>query len=208
MLAGRSLLARVRKTASPRRVLARQGEKFRRYNLVGKECYKQIMDPPGATAMTRMQETSRRDCAAGGSGVALAVLLAVAFAAGGYAPSAEARCCRHGARFAGGLFVGAVIARPFYVYAPPVYYAPPAYYPTPTYYAPPVYYPPPAYYPPPPAVVYASPPAYVEQQGRGSTPEPALSIEERLHRLQSACGQGLLSAPECEAKRQELLRLM
>jgi len=39
-------------------------------------------------------------------------------------------------------------------------------------------------------------------------PAPALSIEERLRRLQSACGQGLLSAAECQAKRQELMRLM
>jgi hypothetical protein len=29
-----------------------------------------------------------------------------------------------------------------------------------------------------------------------------------LRRLQSLCSQGLLSAPECTAKRQELLRLM
>ena len=147
----------------------------------------------------------RRNCVAGSSAVALAVALFATLATGLYSSPAEARCCRHGARFASGVVVGAVLARPHYIYAAPRYYAPPVYYPAPVYYAPPGYY-------PPPAVAYANPPVYIEQPNYGASPAPppaaALSIEERLRRLQAACNQGLLSAAECASKRQELLRLM
>jgi hypothetical protein len=129
--------------------------------------------------------------------LALASLLLVAAAS--YAPAADARGHGHGARIAGAVILGAAIARPLY-YAPRVYYAAPVYYP------PAVYYPPPAYYPSPPAVVYSTPPVYVERAV--APPAASLPIEERLRRLQSACGQGLLSADECEAKRRELMRLM
>jgi len=129
--------------------------------------------------------------AAGGWALASVLLVAAA----SYAPAADARGrgYGHGARVAGAVILGAAIARPLY-YSPRVYYAAP------------VYYPPAAYYPPPPAVVYSTPPVYIEQAG--APPAASLPIEERLRRLQSACGQGLLSAPECEAKRQELMRLM
>ena len=131
--------------------------------------------------------------------LALASVLLVAAVA--YAPAADARGrgYGHGARIAGAVILGAAFARPLY-YAPRVYYAPPVYYP------PSVYYPPPAYYPSPPAVVYSTPPVYVEQAG--APPAASFPIEERLRRLQSACGQRLLSAAECETKRQELMRLM
>ena len=132
--------------------------------------------------------------------MALPTALIAALVLALYASSAEARCCRHGARFAGGMIVGAAIARPLPAFPPPVYYAPQVYY------APPVFLPPRAYYPPPPVVVYSSPPVYFERPRVGVP--LAVSVEGRLRRLQRACSQGLFTAAECEAKRRELLRLM
>lgn len=132
--------------------------------------------------------------------MALPMALVTALVLALYASSVEARCCRHGERFAGGVIVGAVIARPLPALPPPAYYAPRVYY------APPVFLPAPAYYPPPPVVVYSSAPVYFERPRIGVP--LAVSVEGRLRRLQRVCSQGLLSAAECEAKRQELLRLM
>jgi hypothetical protein len=72
--------------------------------------------------------------------------------------------------FAGGVAVGAIIARPWYYGPPPVYvYPPPAYvYPRPVY----------VYPSPPPAVVYSAPnPVYFPNQAY-AYPDPALTSRQ------------------------------
>lgn len=105
-----------------------------------------------------------------------------------------------GGWFAGGLVLGAVLA-PRYSYPAPVYYYPPA----PTYYSPA-----PTYYAPPPQVIYAQPPVVVQPSAPISA-APLVSgqpstIEDRLRRLRSLCDQGLLTAQECQNRREEILR--
>jgi hypothetical protein len=102
--------------------------------------------------------------------------------------------------FAGGLFLGAVLA--------PRYYYGPAWYPPPVVVAPPpVYYSPPAYY-------YGSPvaraaPAVVDRPRSIPPPPPAtlrLSVEERLQRLKRLCNQALLTKDECRQRRELIAR--
>jgi hypothetical protein len=138
-----------------------------------------------------------RGGAGGKRAAVLIVALAPALAAGLYAPLAHAGCCRHGGWFAGGMIVGALISRPYYFYSSP-----------PVYYGPPVLYTPPAEYVPPPVMAHTNPPVAAGLSGNPAAPAAALSIEERLRRLRATCAEGLLSAAECDGKRQELLQLM
>ena len=142
---------------------------------------------------------------------ASAVMLVAAAAALQYAPAADARGYGHGGHggygghgghggyragyFIGGAVLGAALIGSRYYYPPPVYYYPPA----------PVYYPPPAvvYSSPPPAVVYSSPPPapqYAPQQYGNNLP-----IDERLRQLRNLCDQALLSAQECQVRRNQIL---
>ena len=96
--------------------------------------------------------------------------------------------------FIGGAVFGAALIGSRYYYPPPVYYYPPA----------PIYYPPPVVYAaPPPAVVYSSPPPapqYAPQQYSNNLP-----IDERLRQLRNLCDQALLSAQECQVRRNQIL---
>ena len=136
---------------------------------------------------------------------ASAVMLVAAAAALQYAPAADARGYGHGGRgghgghhsgyFIGGAVLGAALIGSRYYYPPPAYYYPPA----------PVYYPPPAvvYSSPPPAVIYSSPPPapqYAPQQYGNNLP-----IDERLRQLRNLCDQALLSAQECQTRRNQIL---
>ena len=134
---------------------------------------------------------------------ASAVMLVAAAAALQYAPAADARGYGRGGHgghragyFIGGAVLGAaLIGSRYYYYPPPAYYYPPA----------PVYYPPPAvvYSSPPPAVVYSSPPPapqYAPQQYSNNLP-----IDERLRQLRNLCDQALLSAQECQVRRNQIL---
>ena len=138
------------------------------------------------------------------------VLIAASLAALAYSGTAEAH--RRGGWFVGGLVVGAMLA-PRYVSPAPIYhYAPPIYYQPQVIYSPPpmVYAPPPMVYATPPQVIY-SPPPVTYAAPPVSPPQPtataqSLSIEERLRRLRHLCDEGLLTAGECQLRREELLR--
>ena len=132
-------------------------------------------------------------------------LVAASLAAFAYSGPADAH--RRGGWFAGGLVVGAMLApryvspAPIYRYAPPVYYQPQV-----IYSPPPVVYstPPQVIYSPPP-VTYAAPPAVPPQRPQAVYTQQ-FTIEERLRRLRHLCDEGLLTASECQLRREELLR--
>lgn len=142
---------------------------------------------------------------------ASAVMLVAAAAALQYAPAADAHGYGRGGHggyragyFIGGAVLGASLIGSRYYYPPPAYYYPPA----------PVYYPPPAvvYSSPPPAVVYSLPPPAVVYSSPPPAPQYApqqygnnLPIDERLRQLRNLCDQALLSAQECQTRRNQIL---
>ncbi|MBL8379515.1 MAG: hypothetical protein JNM79_16720 [Burkholderiales bacterium] len=130
------------------------------------------------------------------------------------APVAEAHGFgRRSGYFIGGVVVGSALVGPRY-WGPPPYYPPRV-----VYVPPPVVYAPPVVYPPVPQVIYTIPAAPAQVQipampmvtAPGIPPAPsaaapqAMSIEDRLRRLQSLCDQGLLTFMECERRREQIL---
>jgi hypothetical protein len=150
----------------------------------------------------------------------LAFLALLAFAASlPLAPAADAHGSgRRFGYFVGGLAVGTSLVGPRYWGPPPWHALPPRV----VYVPPPVVYSPPVVYPPVPQVIYTVPAAPVQVAPVQVVPMPmvtapgipaapvvpgqqALSIEDRLRRLQSLCDQALLTVTECERRREQIL---
>ncbi|MFN0159681.1 MAG: hypothetical protein ACKVQQ_00515 [Burkholderiales bacterium] len=125
---------------------------------------------------------------------------------------------RRGGYFIGGVVVGSALAGPRYWHPHP--WGPPVYHPPRVIYVPPpVVFSPPVVYPPVPQVIYTVPAAPVQVQipampmvtapGIPAAPSAAapqaMSMEDRLRRLQSLCDQGLLTFMECERRREQIL---